>query len=103
MLVNAYVAVLIFWKVKLYHSYNIVIVEDGVFEVFRVDKFELESGENGRDGVPFNISFVLFGVIAEQNSIIVDFNEDGAHFEMKHLVHGVFISIVYCWVHPWKQ
>lgn len=102
-LVNAYVTVLIFWKVKLYHSYNIVIVEDGVFEVFRVNKLKLESWEDGGNCVPLDISFVLFCVITEQNSIIIDFNKDGTHFKMKHLMHWIFVSVVYSWVHPWKQ
>ncbi len=41
----------------------------------------VESLHDEAEGVPFDIPFVLLGVVTEQDTVLVDFNEDGANFE----------------------
>ncbi len=42
---------------------------------------QVDSLEDQTQSVPLNVSFILFGIVTEQNSIFVDLNKDGSNLE----------------------
>ncbi len=92
MLINANASILCLRQVQFQYPDHIVIVEQRVFQVLTVNKFELTSGQYGRYCIPLHISLVFLCVITQNNAVIIHLNEYRTHLEMKHLMHGVFGS-----------